>query len=171
MSADGEARLEPLRAADFDAVAAVARTIWHAHYDPMIGAAQVDYMLARRLAPEALSAYLDARDRWFDVLRADGAIAGYCSAALTAAPRELKLEQLYLLPALHGRGLGGMMLRHVEARAHALGCGAILLQVAKLNAGSIAIYERAGYRIREAILIDIGEGFMMDDFLMEKRLA
>jgi ribosomal protein S18 acetylase RimI-like enzyme len=104
------------------------------------------------------------------VLRVDGAIIGYCSYALTSAPDELKLEQLYLLPALHGRGLGGMMLRHVEARARALGCTRVMLQVAKANAGSIAVYERAGYSIREPILIDIGGGYVMDDYVMAKAL-
>lgn len=165
------AALTPLQEAEFDAVAGIARTIWHAHYDPMIGAAQVDYMLGRRFTAEALRAYVGAADRGFDVLRVDGALAGYCSYARTATPDELKLEQLYLLPALHGRGLGGMMLRHVEAQARRLGCTSVMLQVAKANAGSIAVYERAGYSIREPILIDIGAGYVMDDYVMAKRLA
>ena len=164
------AELAPLTEADFGAALEVAQIIWRAHYAPMIGLAQVDYMLGNRFTRQALSRYLGADDRWFDLLRVDGAVVGYCSAALTDAPGELKLEQLYLLPDQQGRGLGGMMLRHVEARARAENCDRIMLLVAKRNTNSIAVYERSGFTMREAVMIDIGEGYVMDDYVMEKRL-
>ncbi|MBI1187908.1 MAG: GNAT family N-acetyltransferase [Alphaproteobacteria bacterium] len=167
----GRATLTPLRETDFEAAGALARSVWHAHYDPMIGAAQVEYMLARRFTDEALRLYLEADDRWFEMLRVGDADAGYCSYALSPAPGELKLEQLYVLPSLHGRGFGALMLRQVEVRARTLSCDMVVLQVAKRNAGSIAFYERAGYSIREPILIEIGDGYVMDDWVMAKRLA
>ena len=162
--------LYPLTEADFATVAQLGETIWRAHYIGMITAEQVAYMLQGRYTPEKLRAYVDAPDRWLKLLRVEGRPAGYCSYAIGPTPQEMKLEQLYLLEAHKGRGLGGLMLRHVEDEARAKGCASVWLTVNKGNAGSIAIYKKAGYTVREEAVFDIGNGFVMDDYVMEKRL-
>ena len=165
-----KARIEAMTEADFATVAALGERIWRAHYIQMISMAQIDYMLAGRYAPEKLRLYLGAQDRWLELLKLDGEAVGYCSYALTATPSEMKLEQLYLIEELKGQGLGGLMLRHVEAQARARGCGTMMLTVNKGNTGSIAIYRKAGYTVREEAVFDIGHGFVMDDFVMAKAL-
>ncbi|MFM7108139.1 MAG: GNAT family N-acetyltransferase [Planctomycetaceae bacterium] len=165
------AELAPLAAADFAAVRRLAHGIWHGHYDGIVGAAQVDFMLARRCADAALAAYLGAADRWFDVLRVGGEPVGYCSCALVPEEGVLKLEQLYVAGPHRGLGLGRLMLGHVECRARACGRHTILLQVNKRNAAAIDFYRRAGFTVREEAVFDIGGGFVMDDFVMTKRLA
>lgn len=171
MNDSAAAPLTPLTEDDFAALAPLARTIWRAHYGAMIDVRQVDYMIDQRFAPDHLRRYIGQNDRWFDVLRVDGAPIGYCSYMLTAATSEMKLEQLYLLQDFHGRGLGGLMIRHVEAKTRTLGCNVVMLQVARFNTGSIAVYRKSGFSVRGEVLIDIGEGFVMDDFVMEKRLV
>lgn len=163
--------LKPLTEADFATVAELGDTIWRAHYSKLISMAQIEYMLAGRYSPERLSAYVHAGDRWLHILWLADRPVGYCSYALTPQPAELKLEQLYLLPELHGRGLGRLMLAHVEAEARRLGCDTIMLTVNKGNASSIAVYDRAGFTVRESAVFDIGNGYVMDDYVMEKRIA
>ena len=162
--------LAPLQPADFDAVAALARRIWLEHYISIISKEQIEYMLGGRFTPANLARYVDANDRWFDVLRLDGAIVGYCSHALLPDPREVKLEQLYLLPALHGLGLGKRMMVHIESHARALGRDTLVLQVNKQNTKAASVYLRAGFEVREETVIDIGQGYVMDDFIMAKRV-
>lgn len=163
--------LAPLQRADFDAIAALARRIWLAHYVAIISKEQIEYMLTGRFTHENLARYVDARDRWFDVLRQDGAIVGYCSHALLPDPREVKLEQLYLLPDLHGLGMGKRMMVHIEAHARELGRDTLVLQVNKRNTKAASVYLRAGFEVREEVVIDIGAGYVMDDFIMTKRLG
>lgn len=163
--------LRPITDADFATVAELGARIWRRHYISMISAEQIEYMLAGRYTPDKLEPYLNSDSRWLDLLEHDGQAIGYCSYALTDSPGEMKLEQLYLLPELHGQGLGGQMLRHVEARARALGADTLMLTVNKHNAGSIAVYRKAGFSVREEAVFDIGNGFVMDDYVMAKRLA
>ncbi|WP_337883410.1 GNAT family N-acetyltransferase [Chromobacterium haemolyticum] len=163
--------LEPLTSADFPVLATLAGEIWHQHFISMISREQIEYMLAGRYVPEKLSAYLDAPDRWFCLLKLDGRAVGYCSYALTATLGEMKLEQLYLLAEMRGRGLGAYMLDAVERAARQRGCHTLVLTVNKHNAGSIAVYQRRGFLVREEAVFDIGNGFVMDDYVMEKRLV
>ncbi len=169
------AEIRTLTEADFEAVARLAHAIWNAHYITIISQEQIDYMLSGRFTAAKLRSYLGARDRWFDVLEVDHALVGYCSYARiderAASSAEMKLEQLYLLPDLHGRGLGALMLEHVETRTRELGCRSLLLTVNKHNAKAIRVYRRAGYEIREEVVMDIGGGFVMDDFVMVKQLT
>jgi diamine N-acetyltransferase len=165
------ATLAPLERADFETVAALARTIWLAHYTSIISKEQIEYMLEGRFTAANLARYLDAPDRWMHVLRVDGNVVGYSSHALTGTPREMKLEQLYLLPALHGRGLGKLMMNRIESHARELGCDTLMLQVNKRNTTAASIYFAAGFTVREEVVIDIGNGYVMDDFILEKALG
>jgi ribosomal protein S18 acetylase RimI-like enzyme len=165
-----DARLEPLTEADFETVARLGETIWRDHYIGMITAEQVEYMLKGRYTPEKLRVYAGAQDRWLSLLRQDGRPVGYCSWSIGPTPSEMKLEQLYLLAEMKGQGLGGLMLRHVEDEARAKGCASVWLTVNKGNTGSIAVYKKAGYAVREEAVFDIGNGFVMDDYVMEKRM-
>ena len=165
-----DARLEPLEEADFATLARLAETIWREHYTPIIGQAQVEYMLGGRYTPEKLRLHVGATDRWLELLFVGEEAVGYCSWSL-GAPGEAKLEQLYLRADQKGKGLGGRMLRHVEARARASGRARLMLTVNKRNTDSIAFYEKAGFVIREEAVFDIGNGFVMDDYVMAKDLA
>jgi ribosomal protein S18 acetylase RimI-like enzyme len=169
------ARLDAMTAADFETLARLGEVIWRAHYTRIIGSAQIGYMLAGRYTPEKLRLYLNAADRWLMLLRIGSRAVGYCSYALTddsgeMKPGEMKLEQLYLLPELHGQGLGRLMLRHVEDQARVRGRHTLMLQTNKLNAAAIAFYRKAGFTVREEAVFDIGNGFVMDDYVMEKVL-
>jgi ribosomal protein S18 acetylase RimI-like enzyme len=163
--------IAPLAEVDFPVVRDLAYGIWHAHYDGIVGVAQVDFMLAHRCADESLRAYLGAADRWFDVLRVDGDPVGYASHALTADAGVLKLEQLYVAAARRGRGLGRLLLDHVERHAKALACPTVVLQVNKRNVPAITFYRAAGFVVREAAVFPIGAGFVMDDYVMVKVVA
>lgn len=167
---DSQVSLAAINETDFAAVAEVAKSIWLAHYSTIISKEQIEYMLTGRFTPENLRRYVESSERWLEVLRVNEALVGYCSYALTATPGEMKLEQLYLLPTLHGRGLGGRMLKHVERRSMALGCQVLMLQVNKRNEKAIRVYNRAGFSVRQEVVVDIGRGFVMDDYIMEKRL-
>jgi len=169
-SSPGDARLRPITETDFDALAQLGETIWRTHYSTMISMEQIDYMLNGRYAPDKLRAYIDADDRWLELLWLSDRPVGYCSYALSTTTGELKLEQLYLLGECRGMGLGGLMLHHVEARARELGRRVLMLTVNKHNESSIAVYRNAGFTVREEAVFDIGNGYVMDDYVMEKLL-
>ena len=165
-----DARLDALTEADFGTLALLGQTIWLAHYTKIISVEQINYMLAGRYTPQELRKYLASDDRWLDLLSVGSRHVGYCSYARTATAGGMKLEQLYLLQRFQGRGLGGFMLRHVEDRTRGFGLKVLSLQVNKHNVDAIAVYRKAGFTLRAEAVFDIGNGFVMDDYVMQKIL-
>ena len=83
---------------------------------------------------------------------------------------EFKLDKLYVHPDVQRLGTGGALIAHVAERAAKLGYPCLILAVNKRNANAIASYRKHGFEVREAIVDDIGRGYVMDDFVMEKKL-
>ncbi len=165
-----DAQLKAITEADFETLAQLGERIWREHYSKIISMAQIMYMLSGRYAPDNLRSYLNADDRWLKLVTLDETAVGYCSYSVTKEPSEMKLEQLYLLEECRGKRLGLMMLNHVENQAREMGLKVLMLQVNKQNTDSIAFYKKAGFTIREEAAFDIGNGYVMDDYVMEKLL-
>jgi ribosomal protein S18 acetylase RimI-like enzyme len=161
--------ITPLADADVEAVAALASEVWHAHYPGIISDAQIKYMLAQRYDPAVIREELARRDVWWFVLREQGALAAYMALQLET-PGVMKVDKLYVKPALQRHGLGGRLLRHAAAVAREAGCGELVLAVNRGNVNAIAAYRRNGFTVREAVVKDIGGGFVMDDYVMMKKV-
>jgi ribosomal protein S18 acetylase RimI-like enzyme len=72
---------------------------------------------------------------------------------------------------MHGRGFGSLLLRHCEREARKRGMRRLVLTVNKQNSKAIKAYQRNGMRIADSVVTDIGGGYVMDDFVMEKELG
>jgi ribosomal protein S18 acetylase RimI-like enzyme len=168
--------LEPVAEHDFAALRDLAGAIWRSHYAGIISVAQIEYMLADRFADAALEAQTRATGAWLELLRVAGQPVGYCASACAGrfgdeGTAALKLGQLYVHQSHRGLGLGRRMLDHVECRGRQLGRPLLFLQVNKRNTSAIGFYEAAGFTIAHEAVFDIGSGFVMDDYVMEKRVA
>jgi diamine N-acetyltransferase len=158
--------VEPLAARDVETLCDLAASIWRRHYPPLIGSAQTDYMLAQRYTPEAIRAELRRDDVWWDVVTVGGRMVAFASSL--ALENEMKLDKLYVAPEHQRCGFGGMLIAHVCARAESLGYRNLTLAVNKRNEHAIAAYLKHGFAIRDAVVKDIGSGFVMDDYIMAR---
>jgi RimJ/RimL family protein N-acetyltransferase len=78
------------------------------------------------------------------------------------------LSKLYVLNSARGNGIGRMALAFMEKQTRELNLKKIKLTVNKLNTNSIKAYEKIGFINIEAIVQDIGNGYVMDDYVLEK---
>ena len=162
--------VEPLLPAEAETVCSLAREIWREHYPPIIGAAQTEYMLAQRYDAAIVRDELAQGRIWWDILREDAALVAFASAYVLQEAREVKLDKLYVRLQCRRQGYGGILIARTAERARQMGCTKIALAVNKRNAAAIAAYRKHGFSIREAVVKDIGGGFVMDDYIMEKRI-
>lgn len=149
-------------------VAALADTIWREHYGYFIDASQLDYMLAGMQSAAAIKTQTDNGYDYY-LLRCDGKYVGY--TALRCDPDSIFLSKLYLLREARGKGFAAEVMTFAENRCRRHGKVKIRLTVNRANTGSIAAYHRMGFvTVREEVA-DIGNGYVMDDYIMEKNVA
>jgi len=165
---DSPPSLQRLTADDIDAVSALARTVWQATYLPLISQAQIDAMLADRYAPQRIREQLDdPRHAWW-VARQSQALAGFAHAILDESG--CKLDKLYVHPTRQRHGIGAALLQAIAGWARTQQARRLWLQVNRGNAQAIRAYEKYGFHIVESRVFDIGNGFVMDDHVMEREL-
>ena len=165
-----EIQIKPVQsAADVSTVARLASEIWYEYYPPLIGQAQVDYMVAKFQTEAAIQEQRDKGYEYFLTIHGDRPI-GYL--ALLAEPEHQRafISKFYLHGLSRGAGTGRHCMEFIEQIATRRGLTLLWLTVNKGNP-SVKAYERLGFHIAADIEIDIGGGFVMDDFRMEKQLV
>lgn len=163
-----EAVIVPATPGDAEAIAALAKVIWHRHYPAIINQAQIDYMLAQRYAPELLRRQIGSPGHRWDKLLLDGELAGFAHCFVNGS--EMKLDKLYIHPEHQHKGYGGKLIAHAVMAAQDAGCARLLLAVNKHNKNAIAAYRKHGFEVIEAVVQDIGDGFVMDDYIMAREV-
>ena len=148
----------------------IAADIWPKTFSPILSPEQIAYMMQMMYAPEVMERELEQGYRFF-ALRSDGRPAGYFSWSAYRPPETAKLHKVYLLQEFHGRGLGSRMIGEAEKQAAEAGFTKLRLNVNKYNERAKKAYLRNGFAVVESVKIDIGGGFFMDDFVMEKILS
>ena len=156
-------------AGDLPAVQALARRIWRSHYPGIITPEQIEYMLERGYDSATLTRFLGTPGAGLALAR-EGELIGFAAWHRTEAPAIRKLDKLYVAIEHHRRGAGRRLIDHVEQAARSDGADTLVLNVAKRNQAAIAAYLRCGFSVRDAVVIDIGHGFVMDDYVMAKPL-
>jgi len=163
--------ITPARRDQLTAVQRLANIVWRAHYPGIITLEQIDYMLERGYALDVLERFVGAPDRGLDLLLRDAQPSAFSAWYVTDNPAFVKLDKLYVLPSCQRMGLGSRLIAHVAAAARALDATTLIVNVNKHNRQAIRAYEKHGFAIREAVVVDIGHGFVMDDYVMHRTLV
>jgi GNAT superfamily N-acetyltransferase len=173
VSVTGQERAMIIQAAEADlpAISELAAVIWRACYPGIITQAQISYMLARMYSLETLRDEIRSQGVRYNCLFVDGQMIGFSSYGPADEAGVMKLHKLYLHPARHGRGFGSLLLQHCEGEVRKLGARRLILNVNKRNTKAIKVYQRNGFTVADAVVADIGNGFVMDDYIMAKELA
>ncbi len=147
----------------------IAAEVWPKTFAPILPPEQIPYMMDMMYAPEVMERELREGYR-FAALLVDGAPSGYISWS-PYHDDTAKLHKVYLLTSCHGKGLGRIMLDYASDVCRAAGFRKLQLNVNKHNERAISVYLKNGFETVESVKNDIGGGFFMDDYVMEKRLS
>ena len=152
---------------DFKIISELASKIWTEHYTKIIGISQVEYMLNEFQSEVAIDGQSVEGFQYF-IAYYDKIPVGYLS--FIKKEDSLFLSKIYVLSLKRGKGVGKTMMEFLQQKAVDMHLKSISLTVNKNNTDSIKAYEKMGFANIESIVIDIGGGFVMDDFKMLKTL-
>ncbi|WP_129716770.1 GNAT family N-acetyltransferase [Pedobacter sp. SYP-B3415] len=154
---------------DIETIRKIAQITWQPTYVPIIGQPQVDYMLEKMYNPGELQRQFMA-GHTFLLAEKPEQVCGFAGFSVSNAKEHLfKLHKLYVLPEANGLGIGKLLISEVTDQVRKLGGKRLELNVNRLNK-AYDFYLRAGFVVRETVDLDIGEGYFMNDYIMEKPL-
>ncbi len=158
--------LAPATSADYQAIHDIAERVWSQHYIPnIISQQQMDFMMEWMYNMDSLAKQREEGATFF-LIKNDGNTAGYI--AITNTNGELFLNKFYIDNEYQRMNIGSEILR--LALAEFPRATIIRLQVNRKNFKAINFYFKNGFSIERAEDFDIGNGYLMEDFVMVKKL-
>jgi len=147
---------------DISVIAALAQKIWRVHYPPIIGTEQVEYMLNKMYSSDALANQFQEGQVFYLILE-DELPVGFVAVSLKEV-HHLFLHKFYIDDSMQGKGVGARVFQFIlDAYSQIT---TVRLTVNRQNYRSINFYFKLGFRIDQVADFDIGDGYVMNDFVM-----
>ncbi|HEY0029859.1 MAG TPA: GNAT family N-acetyltransferase [Bacteroidia bacterium] len=151
---------------DVALIAQLADNIWRKHYITIISMEQIDFMLETMYSSESLLKQMNEGHQ-FTLVYDDEKAVGYISIS-TKDHKNYFLHKFYVEVSDQGKGVGSALLRHLligmpEGET-------IELTVNRRNYKAINFYFKNGFTIKAIADFDIGRGYFMNDFIMQKKI-
>lgn len=161
-----------IRFADLDDIPTIgylAQQIWPVTYGSILSEGQLNYMLEMNYSPESLNDQITKLHHRFLIAELDEEAMGFASFGETEDEGVQKLHKIYVLPQTQGKGVGRALLDFVIEQIVEEGATTLRLNVNRQNKAR-NFYEKLGFSVTKEVDIEIGNGFQMNDYVMEKTL-
>lgn len=155
--------------AQIQVVAQLADTIWREHFTAVIGIEQVNYMLAKYQNFNAIKMQIELGWSYY-LFKMDDEHVAYCALIPDAKKHRVMLSKLYVRNDYRGKGLGSYILNFIEGEYKGGSNKYLWLTVNRFNTNSINWYKHHQFTVIDEVKKDIGKGYFMDDYIMEKQL-
>lgn len=150
-------------------LSAMACEIWNQHFPPLVGQTLVDYLLDKIQSSEAMAHQIREENIVYYFLTFNGEKVGYM--AVRVEGDVLFLSKFYIKKEFRGKGIARAGMNYFEDFCRQRQLKKIYLHVNRKNLGVIKIYEKLGLKNVGAEVTEMGHGFVMDDYVMEKVIS
>jgi len=147
-------------------VQALAHKIWPVAYKEILSQKQLDYMLNWMYSIESLTQQIEEGHHYFGIFGTSEMVGFLDVQPNHPDEKALKLNKIYVLPSYHGRGFGFQLMQFAIDFAKKKEQNTISLQVNRFNKAK-DFYTKIGFTIKEEKDFDIGNGYFMNDYVME----
>lgn len=155
---------------DISTIQKITNITWPITYGEILSKEQLDYMLGLFYSDEALAKQIENKEQLFYlILDSDSTIGfigiehNYKNEAIT------KIHKIYLLPETQGKGFGKIVFEEIAKMASENNSNQLLLNVNRFNT-ALNFYKKIGFEIKETVDIEIGNGYLMEDYVMVKEI-
>ncbi len=153
---------------DINTIRELTFKVWPQTYEAIIDKKQIDYMLDMMYSEAALEEQMLHHQHTFIIIYDDILPVAFASYG-PLGNATWKLHKIYILPDQHGKGIGRFMIDHIMEDVRLKGGNSLILNVNRQNKARY-FYEKLGFNIIGEEDIDIGSGYYMNDYVMEKKL-
>lgn len=146
----------------------LARRSWENAYADILSREQMEYMLGTMYSHDEIAGQFQNPEYHYYLIldENNNSFEGFIGYEHGYEEGTTKLHRIYLTPESKGKGFGKEALKFLTQKVYERGDHRIILNVNKYNSAQ-KFYESQGYRVYGEGVFDIGNNFVMDDFLME----
>ena len=154
--------------ADIPIIRALTFRVWPQTYRSIISQEQIDFMLELMYSVPSLEKQM-IRDGCIFIIVYDDAVPVAFASYNQSIPHTWKLNKLYTLPDQQGKGIGRFIIDHIITEIKKQDAKALQLQVNRNNSAK-DFYLKLGFSIIHTADFDIGNGYFMNDYVMELKI-
>lgn len=162
-----EIRLATLK--DIPLINEMASVVWPYTYSEMMSKEQLEYMFEMMYSFDSIEKQMTEKKHTYFILFKDNNPQAYISVHIPEN-KVLYIEKIYVLPNAQGKGYGNKMLKKAQEYAHSLSLDFLRLNLNRHNNNALNFYTHLGFKIISDRDLHIGQGFYMNDYIMEKQL-
>ncbi len=154
-------------APDISLIRELTFKVWPQTYAAILSLTQIEYMLEIMYSKASLQRQMEEGSQ-FIIVYDDKEPVGFASFQETE-PHIFKLHKIYVLPSYQGKGTGKFLISYIIDELKSKNAKALQLQVNRYNKAK-SFYEKLGFIVLYEADFDIGNGYFMNDYVMEKKL-
>ncbi len=157
--------------ADAETIRDLAKKIWPVAYGEILSAEQLDYMLEWIYSFDSLTDQMENKHHEFYLAVNNGEQSGFISLEKNKKDSSIYiLHKIYVLPEAQGKSIGKSLLNFAIDKVKYAGGKALQLNVNRYNK-ALHFYEEHGFKIILEEDIDIGNGYLMNDYKMQLEIT
>lgn len=156
---------------DVEIIRNLAHAIWPVAYGDILSKQQLAYMLGLIYSEESLLNQIREKEHQFILVKENNCYVGFASYSVKSKdePQIFRLHKLYVLPSQQRKGTGKVLLEFIVNEISKQAAAILELNVNRNN-NALHFYNKMGFTISREEDIDIGEGFFMNDYVMELKV-
>lgn len=161
-------KFETVKSTNIPQLAQLADTIWHEYWTEILSPQQIDYMIEKFQSETAILKQYRKDHYTYYFIKLNNNNAGYFG--ISAQKDYLFLSKLYISKHYRHQGIGSKAFEEIIKIAKTKNYNKIQLTVNKYNENTIKAYQKWGFVTIDSVVTDIGNGFVMDDYIMEYKI-
>jgi len=160
-------KLKKVTVEDIHTIQDLAEESWHSTYSEILSIEQIRYMLKNMYNKEEIYSHIENLNwEYFLLIDNEDNFTGFIGYQINHKLNTTKLHRIYVLPKFLGKGFGKFAINFLKNNIQKHGNNRIILNVNKNNP-AVYFYKSQGFKIYDSGVFDIGNGFVMDDYLMD----
>ena len=157
------------KAVNIDKLITLSSLIWHEYWKDYLSDEQIEYMIEKFQSKDAIENQIKNENYTYYYIYLNREMVGYIG--LANKDDYLFLSKFYLKKEVRHQGVGSRAFQFIKDTAKFQKYNRIVLTVNKGNVNSINAYKKWGFSIIDSVVTDIGNGFVMDDYIMEYKIS
>jgi ribosomal protein S18 acetylase RimI-like enzyme len=161
-------KVEKFNEGNFETIRAIAKEVWPIAYGAILSSAQLDYMMDMMYSVPSLQSQVNEMQHHFIIAKENDEALGFASFEFNyAGTNAVKIHKIYIYTRHQGRGIGKQLLDYIATEAKKIQQNKLSLNVNRNNT-ALNFYQRLGFILVKEEDIAIGNGYLMEDYVMEK---